>query len=105
MTALILSQVAARSGPVSIGRLCPVGRGILAAMRSFSQRFMGALTLDPSVYEEVEADHGSLGQALAIRRAHVDRVSADALVSPSAGGHGSVLAAFSLGRPSFIVLS
>lgn len=35
-------------------------------MRSFSQRFVGALRLDPEVYEEVEADHGAIGQAVAV---------------------------------------
>ena len=35
-------------------------------MRSFSQRFKGAMFLDASVYEEVEADHGALGQAMVV---------------------------------------
>ena len=35
-------------------------------MRSFSQRFTGALLLKSDVYEEVEADHGALGQALVV---------------------------------------
>jgi hypothetical protein len=35
-------------------------------MASFSKRFAGALRLDPATYEEVEADAGALGQAMAV---------------------------------------
>ena len=35
-------------------------------MASFSERFTGALRLDPATYEEVEADEGALGQALGV---------------------------------------
>ncbi len=35
-------------------------------MASFMQRVIGAAKLDVSTYEEVEADHGALGQALAV---------------------------------------
>jgi hypothetical protein len=35
-------------------------------MASFSKRFVGALRLDPATYEEVEADAGALGQAMAV---------------------------------------
>ena len=52
---------------------------------------MGALTLDPSVYEEVEADKGSLGQALAI-----------VLISNVAAGLGLGL---SMGIGGFIALT
>jgi len=35
-------------------------------MRSFSQRFTGALRLEAATYEEVEADPGAMGQAMAV---------------------------------------
>ena len=35
-------------------------------MASFVQRMIGAAKLDVNTYEEVEADHGALGQALAV---------------------------------------
>lgn len=38
----------------------------LSPMRSFPQRFAGALRLDVSTYEEVEADRSALPQALAV---------------------------------------
>src|SRR5262249_909587 len=33
---------------------------------SFLQRLIGAMALDPAIYEEVEADRGATGQALAV---------------------------------------
>jgi len=35
-------------------------------MSSFSQRIIGAAKLDAAIYEEVEADSGALGQAMAV---------------------------------------
>lgn len=49
-------------------------------MSSFTDRMIGAAKLDPAIYEEVEADTGALGQALAV-----------VLLSSLAAGIGSML--------------
>src|SRR4051794_40558964 len=42
------------------------GMATTTAVNSLTQRVIGALALDPAIYEEVEADRSATGQAFAI---------------------------------------
>jgi hypothetical protein len=55
-------------------------------MASFTDRILGAVRLDAATYEEVEADTGALGQAMAV--VVLASISAGIGSSVAAGGHG-----------------
>src|SRR5438445_12751840 len=42
------------------------GMATMTATNSFTQRLIGAMSLDAAIYEEVEADRTATGQALAV---------------------------------------
>jgi len=64
----------------------PGGAPPPAARRSFGERFVAALKLDPTVYEEVEHDRDALGHAAA-----VVAIAAIAGAIVGATGHGGFL--------------
>lgn len=53
-------------------------------MASFAERVLGAARLDAAIYEEVEADSGALGQALAV----VVLAAVSSGIGTSIGAHG-----------------
>lgn len=58
--------------------------------RSFGERFVGAMRVDTSVYEEVEADTGATGQAAAV----VALVAIAGAIGGGAGWLGALASAF-----------
>ena len=62
--------------------------------RSFGERLIGALKLDPSVYEEVEHDPDAMGQAAMVVALGAVAAAIGAMGSGGAGVLGGIMAAF-----------
>src|ERR1700704_6011584 len=70
------------SRPLAVGSLMATS----ATITSFPIRLMGALALDPTIYEEVEADPRATGQALLV----VLMSSASAGIGALGWGYGAI---------------